>query len=199
MIRLLLLRHGKSSWPSGVLDVDRPLSARGRKAAVLMGDYLSDEELTPELVLVSPARRTKETWSLVQPALGAVTTRVEPRIYDAPAARLLSMLQEIEPLTGSVLVIGHNPGFEDLARLLASHGDGEALSRLRQKYPTAGSRGDRLRLRRLVCHQTPRRQARPLRHAQASSVPARTISAPLRHEPYRPTIVVPESRSTMCA
>ena len=49
-----------------------------------------------------------------------------------------SMLQEIEPLTGSVLVIGHNPGFEDLARLLASHGDGEALSRLRQKYPTAG-------------------------------------------------------------
>jgi|SRR6478735_3517937 len=138
MIRLLLLRHGKSSWPSGVLDVDRPLSARGRKAAVLMGDYLSDEELTPELVLVSPARRTKETWSLVQPALGAVTTRVEPRIYDAPAARLLSMLQEIEPLTGSVLVIGHNPGFEDLARLLASHGDGEALSRLRQKYPTAG-------------------------------------------------------------
>ena len=104
MIRLLLLRHGKSSWPSGVLDVDRPLSARGRKAAVLMGDYLSDEELTPELVLVSPARRTKETWSLVQPALGAVTTRVEPRIYDAPAARLLSMLQEIEPLTGSVLV-----------------------------------------------------------------------------------------------
>ncbi len=51
----------------------------------------------PELVLVSPARRTQETWSLVQPALGAVPMRVEPRIYDAPAARLLSMLQEIDP------------------------------------------------------------------------------------------------------
>jgi len=138
MIRLLLLRHAKSSWPSGMLDVDRPLSARGRKAAVLMGDYLDDEELLPDLVLVSPARRTRETWSLVQPAIGAVPMRVEPRIYDAPAARLLSMLQEIDPLTGSVLVIGHNPGFEDLARLLASHGNGEALSRMRMKFPTAG-------------------------------------------------------------
>jgi phosphohistidine phosphatase len=48
------------------------------------------------------------------------------------------MLQEIDPATGSVLVIGHNPGFEDLARLLASHGSGEALSRMRQKFPTAG-------------------------------------------------------------
>lgn len=138
MVRVLLLRHAKSSWPSGMLDVDRPLSARGRKAAVLMGDYLQDEELAPELVLVSPARRTQETWSLVQPALGAVPMRVEPRIYDAPAARLLSMLQEIDPATGSVLVIGHNPGFEDLAHLLASHGSGEALSRMRQKFPTAG-------------------------------------------------------------
>ena len=121
-----------------MLDVDRPLSARGRKAAVLMGDYLDDEELLPDLVLVSPAVRTRETWSLVQPALGRVNVRIEPRIYDAPAARLLSMIQEIDPLTGSVLVIGHNPGFEDLARLLVSHGDGEALSRMRQKYPTAG-------------------------------------------------------------
>lgn len=138
MVRLLLLRHAKSSWPSGMLDVDRPLSARGRKAAVLMGDYLDDEELLPDLVLISPARRTVETWSLVQPALGPVTMRAEPRIYDAPAARLLSLIQEIDPQISSVLIIGHNPGFEDLARLLASHGDGEALSRMRQKYPTAG-------------------------------------------------------------
>ncbi|WP_210484672.1 SixA phosphatase family protein [Microvirga antarctica] len=138
MVRLLLMRHAKSSWPSGIPDVDRPLSARGRKAAVLMGDYLDDEELSPDLVLVSPARRTQETWSLVQPALGPVAVRTEPRIYDAPASRLLSMLQEIEPLSQTVLVIGHNPGFEDLARLLASHGSGEAMSRMRQKYPTAG-------------------------------------------------------------
>lgn len=138
MVRLLLLRHAKSSWPAGALDVDRPLSARGRKAAVLMGDYLDDEELLPDLVLISPARRARETWSLVQPALGDVAIRAEPRIYDAPVGRLLTIIQEIDPSIGTVLVIGHNPGFEDLARLLASHGDGEALSRMRQKYPTAG-------------------------------------------------------------
>lgn len=138
MVRLILLRHAKSSWPSGVIDVDRPLSARGRKAAVLMGDYLSDEELLPDLVLVSPARRTRETWSLVQPALGGVTVRTEPRIYDAPASRLLTLIQELDPMIETALVIGHNPGCEDLARLLASHGNGEALSRMRLKYPTAG-------------------------------------------------------------
>jgi phosphohistidine phosphatase len=121
-----------------MLDVDRPLSARGRKAAVLMGDYIDDEELLPDLVLVSPARRARETWSLVQPALGPVTMRHEPRVYDAPAARLLSIIQELDPMAETVLIIGHNPGCEDLARLLASHGDGEALSRMRQKYPTAG-------------------------------------------------------------
>jgi phosphohistidine phosphatase len=132
------MRHAKSSRPSGMLDVDRPLSARGRKAAVLIGDYLDDEELLPDLVLVSPARRAQETWSLVQPALGPVAMRPEPRVYDAPAARLLSIIQELDPMTETVLIIGHNPGCEDLARLLASHGDGEALSRMRQKYPTAG-------------------------------------------------------------
>ncbi|MCB8821163.1 SixA phosphatase family protein [Microvirga rosea] len=138
MRRLLLLRHAKSSWPAGVLDVERPLSPRGRKAAVLMGDYLKEEGLVPDLVLISPARRTEETWDLVQPALGPIECRHEPRIYEAPAGRLLTVLQEINPDMRVVLMIGHNPGFEDLAKMLIGDGTPEHCNRLAGKYPTAG-------------------------------------------------------------
>ncbi|MBZ6075415.1 SixA phosphatase family protein [Microvirga puerhi] len=138
MRRLLLLRHAKSSRPSGVLDIERPLSRRGRKAAVLMGDYLKEERLLPDLVLVSPARRTEETWDLVQPALGVAECRYEPRIYDAPAKRLLDILQEVIPDKRVLLVIGHNPGLEDLAKMLIGDGTPEHCDRLASKYPTAG-------------------------------------------------------------
>lgn len=138
MLRLLLLRHGKSSWPSGILDVERPLSPRGRKAVVLMGDYLREEGLLPDLVLISPARRTEETWDLVQPALGEVDYRREPRIYGAPAQRLLSVVQEVSPEKHAVLMVGHNPGFEDLAKMLIGDGTPEDCDRLARKYPTAG-------------------------------------------------------------
>lgn len=138
MLRLLLLRHAKSSWPSGAIDVDRPLAARGRKAAVLMGDYLKDEGLQPDLALISPARRTEETWDLVQEALGAVESRHEPRIYEAPAARLLTVVQEVSPAKRVLLIIGHNPGLEDLAKLLIGDGNPDDCRRLGRKYPTAG-------------------------------------------------------------
>lgn len=138
MLRLLLLRHGKSSWPTGILDVERPLSPRGRKAAVLMGDYLREEGLVPDLVLISPARRAEETWDLVQPALGDVDYRHEARIYGAPAQRLLSVVQEVNPEKSAVLIVGHNPGLEDLAKMLVGDGTPEDCSRLARKYPTAG-------------------------------------------------------------
>ncbi|QFU16160.1 SixA phosphatase family protein [Microvirga thermotolerans] len=138
MLRLLLLRHAKSSWPAGVLDVERPLSPRGRKAAVLMGDYLKEERLVPDLALISPARRTEETWDLVQPALGEVECRREPRLYEATAARLLTVVQEVNPVNRRLLMIGHNPGFEDLAKMLIGDGTPEDCSRLSGKLPTAG-------------------------------------------------------------
>jgi len=138
MVRLLLLRHAKSSWPAGVLDVERPLSRRGRKAAVLMGDYLKEEGLLPDLALVSPARRTEETWDLVQPALGDVEARHEPRLYEATAGGLLTLVQEVNPAKRRLLMIGHNPGFEDLAKMLIGDGTPEDCSRLAGKLPTAG-------------------------------------------------------------
>jgi phosphohistidine phosphatase len=138
MLRLLLLRHAKAAWPSGTLDLDRPLAKRGQDAALVMGDYLKSERLEPDLVVISPARRTQETWERVQPFLGEIETRRDGRIYEAPVGRLLEVLRGIESETRTLLVIGHNPGFEELAKLLIGEGDMEGILRLGQKYPTAG-------------------------------------------------------------
>lgn len=138
MPSLLLLRHAKAGWASGTMDLDRPLSRRGHGAATLMGGYLRDEGLAPDLVLVSPARRTQETWDLVRPLVGDARAREDERIYEAPVLRLLSVVQEVEPEVRTLLVIGHNPGFEDLAKLLVGEGDQDAILMLGRKYPTAG-------------------------------------------------------------
>lgn len=139
MLRLMLLRHAKSNWPAGVADRDRPLAARGREAAPLMGGYLAEELLLPDLVLISPARRTVETWELVAPMLPEKpATQYEPRIYEARTSALLDVVQETEPAVKTLLMVGHNPGFEELAQSLTGHGDRYAAARMSQKYPTCG-------------------------------------------------------------
>jgi phosphohistidine phosphatase len=138
MRRLMLLRHGKSDWPNGVKDLDRPLGTRGREAVPRVAAHMAEEQLFPDLALVSPARRARETWELVAPKLGDVPARSEPRIYESAPERLLSVLREVEPDVRSVLLVGHNPGFEDLAKLLIGHGDRYAFARIARKYPTAG-------------------------------------------------------------
>ncbi len=139
MRRLMLLRHAKSHWPTGVADRDRPLAARGREAAPVMGRYLADELLLPDLVLISPAKRTAETWEMVAPMLPEKPpTQYEPRIYEAKVERLLDVVQDIEGNVRTLLLIGHNPGFEELAALLTGHGDRYAAARMSQKYPTCG-------------------------------------------------------------
>jgi phosphohistidine phosphatase len=137
-MRLLLLRHGKAAWPDGVDDMDRPLARRGREAARRMGAYLAEEGLVPDLALVSPARRTEETWALAKPALAGVPARSEPRIYEAPAERLMSVVAGVEPAVGTLLLVGHNPGLEELLRLLIPAEERYAQARLRSKFPTAG-------------------------------------------------------------
>jgi phosphohistidine phosphatase len=139
MRRLMLLRHAKSNWPAGVADRERPLAQRGREAAPVMGRYLAEELLLPDLVLISPAKRTQETWELVGSMLPEKpATHTEPRIYEAKTERLLHVAQAVEPQVKTVLMIGHNPGFEELAALLTGHGDRYAASRMAQKYPTCG-------------------------------------------------------------
>ncbi|MFO0998425.1 MAG: histidine phosphatase family protein [Alphaproteobacteria bacterium] len=140
MKTLYLLRHAKSSWSKPELrDFDRSLNARGRDAAAEMGHYLADHAMTPALILCSAAQRTRETLALLLPAFAADTViRIEAGLYGATREELLDRLSHVEAGVASVMVIGHNPGLEDLARSLAASGPKDDLERLSAKYPTAG-------------------------------------------------------------
>jgi phosphohistidine phosphatase len=135
--RLILLRHAKAVIPMG-LDIDRTLAGPGREAAELMGTYLKDEQLFPDLALVSPAKRTRETWALVRRDLGEVETRDEPLLYNASTEQLLALAQAVDPGIRTLLMVGHNPAFGELARILVGHGDRYAFARLAKSFPTGG-------------------------------------------------------------
>ncbi|MEZ2132210.1 MULTISPECIES: histidine phosphatase family protein [unclassified Sinorhizobium] len=137
--RLILLRHGKSAWPNGVADQDRPLASRGQKSAPVMGAYLAREELVPDLVLVSTARRTQETWKLVSTALPPhVAKRDLTKLYAAAATEILKIVHAIEPSAATVMLIGHNPGLQAFALDLCREEDRDARRRLQEKFPTCG-------------------------------------------------------------
>lgn len=139
MHRIILLRHAKSDWPAGVADHDRPLAERGRIAAPLMGKYLAQEMIVPDLALISSAQRTQETWALAAPQFSeTIARRDEPRIYNATAQAILDVIRVTPNSVRNVLVVGHNPGMQELAVLLTGHGDRYAYARLQGKYPTCG-------------------------------------------------------------
>jgi phosphohistidine phosphatase len=137
MKRLYLLRHAKSSWDDPTLaDHDRPLAPRGRRAAKLIANHLRRAGIRPELVLCSPSRRTRETLERVAPSLGkSAEARIEPRIYAASPATLLEALHEVPDEVESVVLIGHNPGIQELALSLAR--PGPESGRVESKFPTA--------------------------------------------------------------
>jgi phosphohistidine phosphatase len=118
--RLLLLRHAKSSWDEPSLaDHERPLAKRGRKAAVQVGEYLRAADLTPDLVVCSTARRTRQTWKRL--ALEGPEVRLEDAMYGATAGELA----------------GHNPGMGDFAVRLCGAAVSTDARRLLEKFPTA--------------------------------------------------------------
>jgi phosphohistidine phosphatase len=134
--RLYLLRHAKSSWDNPELvDRERPLAPRGRRAAVLVAEHLRREGVSAELVLCSSALRARETLGAILPALdGDVEIRIEGGLYAAGTGDLLERLQAVPDSIASVMLIGHNPCLQDLALSLATRGAG--LERLREKFPT---------------------------------------------------------------
>lgn len=137
MRRLILLRHAKSDRPAGVADRERPLNPRGRRAAPAVGAHLAKAGFRPDLALVSPAQRTRETWEAVAAGLGDPETRWQPEIYEAPAERILAVIRTAPDQAGTVIVVGHNPGLGDLASDLVGEGPREARSRLALEFPTA--------------------------------------------------------------
>lgn len=138
MRRLMLLRHAKSDWAGDRPDHERPLNARGREAAPLIGRYLASHALRPDLVLVSTARRANETYALLAPYLGEASVVHEPRLYEAGAERLLEIIAHTPAKVHCLLVIGHNPGLADFTEMMLANGEAEALNRLTEKFPTSG-------------------------------------------------------------
>ena len=124
MRTLYLLRHAKSSWKDLTLpDFDRPLKDRGRKAAKRIGKYLAAEKLNDPLVVCSPAVRTRETAEIVlKHAHLQVEVRYEERIYEASLRDLVHLVSEIPDDKHLVILIGHNPGFEELLAYLTGEG-----------------------------------------------------------------------------
>ena len=118
--RLILLRHAKSDWPD-VPDRDRPLAKRGRRDAPRIGRWLDEHGYQPDVVVVSDAARTRQTWDLVAPRLGgSAAVHLEPRAYAASALTLLYLAQELPARYRTALLIGHNPGLSELATSLAA-------------------------------------------------------------------------------
>jgi phosphohistidine phosphatase len=140
MKRIYLLRHAKSSWDDPALsDFDRPLNKRGRKAAPRLGKLLKKRGWTPDLVLCSTAARAAETWELAAAELKS-EPQVKPlkTLYLATPSQMLRAMQRTPPEAASVMLVGHNPGIENLAAQLAGpESKKKPLARLREKFPTA--------------------------------------------------------------
>jgi phosphohistidine phosphatase len=136
--RLILFRHAKSSWEHDVEDHERPLSDRGIKAAPRTGAWLATNGFVPDLALVSTARRAQQTWALASSGFGKpVKKQDSDAIYEATAENILPLIKSVKKVVGTLIVVGHNPGLEQLAILLMKDDGGEAGARLSQKFPTA--------------------------------------------------------------
>jgi phosphohistidine phosphatase len=140
MHRLLLLRHAKAerSRP-GERDHDRRLAVTGRDDAPLIGAYVARHGYQPDHVLVSTAVRTRETWELCAAAMAEKPpVAFEERLYEASPHTLLAIIKETDPGVATLLLIGHNPGLQELATLLIATGDVDVRQRLREAFPTSG-------------------------------------------------------------
>ncbi|EFL31189.1 phosphohistidine phosphatase [Streptomyces viridochromogenes DSM 40736] len=136
--RIVLFRHAKADWPQ-VTDHERPLADRGRKDAAEAGRRLADTGVPFDLALCSTAVRTRETWKLaVQEFPHRPKTVYEERIYEASPGELIAVLNETPDDAQNVLLIGHNPGVQGLAEILAGSAEDDARERMgRRGFPAA--------------------------------------------------------------
>ena len=134
MKTVILVRHAKSSWKDPDLkDFDRPLNKRGKRDAPFMGKKLRERRVHPDLILSSPAMRARQTARMVAEAIGYPNKKIlyDEAIYHSPAQPLLEMVRKQDDANDTIMLIGHNPGFNDLADMSLKDGPAE-------KMPTAG-------------------------------------------------------------
>jgi phosphohistidine phosphatase len=120
MKTLYLLRHAKSSWKDTELqDYDRPLNGRGREAAPLVGRFIRKRKLRLDLLLSSPAARARQTAALVRESAGlSAELLYDERIYEADVSRLLEVVTQAAESADALMLVGHNPGMEELLTFL---------------------------------------------------------------------------------
>jgi phosphohistidine phosphatase len=135
--RLVLIRHAKAA--DGPVDIERPLAPRGVKDARAVGRWLAGAGITPDRVVVSPAQRARETWTGAAAGLsGAPDPEVDERIYDNTVETLLEIIRETPADVATLVLVGHNPSFAELAyQLDDGTGDREARQDLAAGFPTS--------------------------------------------------------------
>jgi phosphohistidine phosphatase len=137
---LTTLRHAKSSWDHpGLDDFERPLNDRGRKAARKLGRELKRRKVRFDHVIASPAARVRETIEELARGYGKLPyVRFDSQIYDASAEALLHVVRHIPETAHAPLLVGHNPGLQQLVLALAREDGNGFRSDVAEKYPTAG-------------------------------------------------------------
>lgn len=137
--KLTLLRHAKSGWDDPVArDFDRPLNAKGKRAAHRIGEYLREHDMRYDRVVASPATRVVETIEHLAEGVGEpITPFWDKRIYLASATSLLDVIQEADDRYDNLLLVGHNPGLEDLVLLMVPDRPGDGVrDQVEEKFPT---------------------------------------------------------------
>ena len=140
MLTLALLRHAKSSKDNPAIDdFNRPLNPRGQAAAPESGKTLKQLGFQPDLILCSPARRTRETLDLALPQMMGPMPAItfDPALYHATAAHHMATVRAAPSQASRILIVGHNPGLYGLALILTGTADDKILARLNEGFPTA--------------------------------------------------------------
>ncbi len=137
MNRLILFRHGKAERHALTSeDFDRRLTVRGTEDSHLMGKLLAEAGFLPDLVLVSSAARTQETWAAAKPAFPGVKCEIRPELYHSGPRDLMRIARKAD--VESVMIVAHNPGIEALTAALAEDsGDAATKATIQDGFPTA--------------------------------------------------------------
>ena len=141
MDRLILLRHGKAEADAASgKDFDRALTDRGRRDVLLVAQALAQAGVRPDLVLVSPAARTTQTWAAMAELFPSARVEQAAALYDIAPDALLQLARNEAGGAGTVMVVGHNPGLGQLAAWLAQDAPaGPARIRIMEGFPTAAA------------------------------------------------------------
>lgn len=139
MKKLYLLRHAKSDYPANVRDdKNRPLNERGKNACKIMGAFLKENNIAPDMIISSDALRTKQTIkNIIDESCLRNKVDFTKNLYLASAGEILKEVAKINNNLNNVMVVAHNPGIQELAAILFKDGDEEKLRKIKTKYPTA--------------------------------------------------------------